>query len=54
MKNEDITTKFEGLRFQIIKINRKKFSRSDITPSYIPDLMNMAIFDNTEPTDRTD
>ena len=44
MKNEDVITKFEGHRFQIIKIHRKKFSNSDITPSYIPALRNMAIF----------
>ena len=44
MKNEDVITKFEGHRFQIIKIHRKKFSKSDITPPYIPALMNLAIF----------
>ena len=42
--NEDIITKFEWHGLQIIKINRKKFNRSDITPSYFLALMKMVIF----------
>ena len=43
------TIEGQGNRLQIIKINRKKFGGSGITPSYFPALMNMAIFHNTEP-----
>ena len=39
-----IITKFEWTGSQIIKINRNKFDRSGITPSYFPALMKMAIF----------
>ena len=42
--NEDIITKFEWHGFQIIRINRKKFGRSGITPSYFPTLMSIANF----------
>ena len=42
--NKDIITKFKWHTFQIIKINRKKFGESGITPSYFPTLMNMTIF----------
>ena len=36
--------KFESYELQIIKINRKKFDGSDITPSYFPALMKTVIF----------
>ena len=41
--NEDIITKFKWHKFQITRINRKKFDGSGTTPSYFPALMNLAI-----------
>ena len=42
--NEDKIIKFKWHEFQIIRIDRKKFGGSGITPFYFLALINMAIF----------
>ena len=53
---DDITT-FWGeyilVQNRFFSFNRKKFSGSGTTPSYFPALINLAIFHNTEPRDKT-
>ena len=43
ISKEDIITKIEWHGFQMIRINREKFSGSGTT-SYFPALINLAIF----------